>query len=138
MSTKTIVINDFPPIQDIAYELERTRKVLTDLLSKRFRSETNTNTLDYAMDALDGYCYVPLNQRLWLGRYARYLSLENPKEIKLRLGGFVVADNGYTVSLKQTDEKFVRVKKNSNHVFFMTIIEDDVTRIQMNNAINQM
>ena len=133
MSVKSIVISDFPPIENVEHEMKRTRKVLTGILN-RFRSETNTSTLEYALDALDGYCYVPLKQTLWLGRYVRYLSTKDTKGMKLRLGGFVVSDNGYTVVLKQ-GPRLVRVKKNANHVFFMVMIDSDVTRIQMKNLL---
>jgi hypothetical protein len=129
MSIKSITISDFPPIENVEYELQRTMKVVTGIFN-RYRSETNTSTLEYAMDALDGYCYVPIKQTLWLGRYVRYLSMNDTKNIKLHLGGFVVSDNGYTVVLKQ-GPKLVRVKKNSDHVFFMVMIDNDVTRIQM-------
>lgn len=135
MSVKSIVISDFPPIENVEHEMHRTRKVLTGLLN-RFRSESNTSSLEYALDALDGYCYVPSKQTLWLGRYVRYLSMKDTKNMKLCLGGFVVSDNGYTVVLKQhhvdqQHNKLVRVKKNANHVFFMVMIDSDVTRIQM-------
>lgn len=138
MSVKSIVISDFPPIENVEHEMNRTRKVLTGMLN-RFRSETNTSTLEYALDALDGYCYVPSKQTLWLGRYVRYLSTKDTKNMKLRIGGFVVSDNGYTVVLRQAGDnenpKHVRVKKNADHVFFMVMIDADVTRIQMQNLL---
>lgn len=129
MSIKSIALSDFPPIENVESELKRVRKVVTELCN-RFRSESNTSTLEYALDALDGYCYVPIKQTLWLGRYVRYLSMNDTKNIKLHLGGFVVSDNGYTVVFKQ-GPKLVRVKKNSDHVFFMVMIDNDITRIQM-------
>lgn len=133
-TVKQIQLLDFPPIQDIEYEMRRTQKVVSDLLN-RFKSEANTNTLEYAIRSLDGYCYVPNKQRLWLGRYARYLSIKDPKNIKVCLGGFVVSDNGYTVTLKQGDQ-ISRVRKNANHVFFMVMIDNDVSRIQMQNILH--
>lgn len=135
-TTKTIAISEFPPIQDIGYEMNRCRKVTSDLFN-RYRSEHNTNELEYALNALDGYCYVPNKQHLWLGRYVRYLSLKNHLKIKLCLGGFVVSDNGYTVVLRQ-GERYVRIRKNANHVFFMVMIENDVSRIQMQKIMNNI
>jgi hypothetical protein len=134
-TTKTIVISEFPPIQDIGYEMNRTRKVTNDLF-KRYRSEENTNELDYALNALDGYCYVPNKYNLWMGRYVRYLSLKNHLKIKLCLGGFLVSDNGYTVVLRQGESRYVHVRKNANNVFFMVMVENDVSRIQMQNIMN--
>ena len=136
-TTKSIPISEFPPIQNIEFEMRRTQKVTSDMFN-RFRSANNTNELEYALNALDGYCYVPNKQRLWLGRYVRYLSLKNPQNIKLGLGGFVVSDNGYTVALRQGADRIIRLRKNSNHVFFMVMIENDIYRIQMQNIMNRI
>jgi hypothetical protein len=129
---KRIFTDIFPPIEHVERENERTKVVISELLN-RFKSEENTNTLEYAMTALEFYCYVPLKYRLWPGRYARYLNTSDALHMSLKLGGFVISDNGYTVTLANGGRTF-RVDKRKA-VWFMTIIENDEIRIRMNEFI---
>jgi len=137
MSVKQIQINTFPPITNIQREITKTNCVVTEMLN-RFPSEKNTNTLEYALEVLDGYCYVPVKLTLWIGRYVRYLNMSDSFDMKLKLGGFVVNDNGYTVTLKTNKNLFefayIRVSKR-NCIWFMVMIDDDIKRIQMNSLI---
>lgn len=128
--SKYIRTNVFPFIENINQEIQKTRDVLIDLFN-RFLSEANTNTLDYALSALDGYCYVPLSFTLWPGRYARYLDTSNAFDIRVKMGGFVVNDNGYTITLINNNNRTFRVDKRKC-VWFMVMIDDDIHRIHMN------
>jgi hypothetical protein len=126
---KHIFTRVYPSIEDIDKEKELTINVVTDLLN-RFVSESNTNTLEYASNALDCYCYVPVKYTLWPGRYVRYLNTLDAFNIKLKVGGFVMSDNGYTVVLSN-DKRAFRVDKR-NCIWFMAMIESDVNRIRVN------
>jgi len=130
MSIKHIEINVFPPIQDVVKEMQTSQDTLIDVLSNRFRSEHNTGTLEYAQEALDGYCYVPRDNRLWVGRYVRYLDMTNAYNMNLKKGGFCVADNGYTVKIRNNNKTF-NVSRRSR-LWFMVINDTDVKQIQMN------
>lgn len=130
---KCISSSLFPPINDVRYEIDNTRRVLNTILSVQFVSEHNTNTLEYAQKALDSYCYVSNVNTLWNGRYVRYLDMNNAFRMTLRLGGFVLHDNGYTVMLKHDSRNF-KVNKRDK-LWFMVITTDDVQRIQMQNLL---
>jgi hypothetical protein len=134
MSTiKHITSSLFPPISDIHYEMENTQRVLNTMLSTRFVSEHNTNTYDYASKVLESYCYVPSINTLWNGRYVRYLDMRNTFGMTLKVGGFALHDNGYTVTLKNENRTFNVAKRN--HLWFMVITTDDVKRINMMNLL---
>lgn len=129
---KQIFTKVFPPIENIERENKRTQVVVADLLN-RFRSEQNTNTIEYATTALEYYCYVPIKHTLWSGRYVRYLSTSDTYNMKLKLGGFVMSDNGFTVTLVNEHRTF-RVDKRKA-VWFMTMVENDGYRIRMNELL---
>lgn len=133
MSTvKHIQVDTFPPISNINKELKRTQHVLHEMFN-RFPSENNTNTLEHAEIALDGYCYVPEHLKVWAGRYVRYINMSKAFDMKLMVGGFVVNDNGYTVTLK-THFGVHRVSKRGC-LWFMAMIEEDIHRINMKNIL---
>ena len=121
---KTIKCDIFPPIDNVVQAMHTTLETVTQILSKRFPSEHNQNTLDYAHDVLDGYCYVPIRYKLWEGRYVRYLDMKDTFHMNLKLGGFVINDNKYTVTLKN-DKHVFKVNKR-NRLWFMTIHESDL------------
>lgn len=132
---KTIVIHTYPQIKDAVKEMQECQEVLTDILSVRFPSEYNTETMIYAQDVLDGYCYVRNPYRLWVGRYVRYLDMTDAYRMHLKLGGFCVSDNGYTVKIRSNNNRIFSVSKR-NRLWFMVINDTDLTRIQLNNLIN--
>lgn len=133
MSIKEVKIYTYPPITDVVSEMNTCQKTLSNILSTRFKSEHNTNTLQYAQDALDGYCYVPNIHRLWSGRYVRYLDLKDANKIELKKGGFCIGDNGYTVKLR-CNNKICNVSRR-DRLWFMVMNDNDVTRIEMNSLI---
>lgn len=134
-SIKQVFTRVFPPLEDIDAENERLKTIVTDLLN-RFPSENNTNTLDYALNVLEYYCYVPLKYTLWPGRYVRYLNTSDAFNMKLKLGGFVLNDNGYTVTLRNINSNRTFKVNKRDSIWFMTMVENDLHRIRMNELIN--
>ena len=120
-------------MKKILLKMKELMIILKEMLNDKFVSETNTNTYEYATNALDNYCYVPSKYTLWHGRYIRYLDTSSPFEIKLKLGGFMVSDNGYTVEFRR-DKKTFRIDRR-NKLFFMIMTQADLDRIHINNLI---
>jgi hypothetical protein len=133
MSIKEIKIYTFPPIQNVVKEMTNCQHILSNILSTRFKSEHNTNTLHYAQEVLDGYCYVPDQHRLWSGRYVRYLDMQDAYKIDLKKGGFCIGDNGYTVKLRSNNKVFNVSRRD--RLWFMVINDTDVTKIKMKSLI---
>ena len=77
--------------------------------------------------------YIPNDTLLSEGRYIRYLDMRNPLDIKLRIGGFLLSDNGYTISLKGPEKSFRVSKKTS--LFFSQINETDRVRVAVNKYV---
>jgi hypothetical protein len=133
MNTKTIYTTDYL-IEDVDIEGSKLQNVLCASLKKRFISETNHNTYDYAIDVLNEYVYVPPERTLWVGRYARYIDMKNPFTMSLKLGGHVVKDNGYTVTLLNNRKHIFLVSKRSK-LWFMLPNYNDINRIKLNKYI---
>lgn len=121
----------FPEISDIGKERNNLIKVITESLENKFKSEDNFNTSQYAQKVLDGYCYVPVKHTLWEGRFCRYLSFDDIMSAKLKQGGFVIHDNGYTVTLKSSN-RIYKVNKR-NKYWFMTMTVNDHLAVQLKN-----
>ena len=135
-SVRTVKVHTYPPMEDVVQEMRACQEVLVSMLSKRFPSEHNLETLQYAQKALDGYCYVRSPYRLWPGRYVRFLDMTDAYAMNLKLGGFCVSDNGYTVRVRRTfDNRTISVPRR-DRLFFMVINDTDVTRMQMNTLLN--
>lgn len=118
---KTISLTTFIPDPTKNYPAELTRVV--NIIYKRFQSEANEGNRTYALEALSDYVYVITRYHLWSGRYVRYIDMSDALDMKLRLGGFVVDDNGFTVTLKNNEHIFQVCKKNK--LFFMRFNEED-------------
>ena len=56
--------------------------------------------------------------------------------IKMKVGGFVINDNGYTVTIKQ-NKKIFKVEKNGKY-WFMTMTEDDQLKINLKQMMNKI
>lgn len=134
MNVKVIQTDAYPPITSIKKEMDKTRAVLHELLHDKFNSEHNTNTHEYAIEVLDSYCYVPNEFTLWHGRYVRYLDTNDPFEMTLKMGGFLLSDNGYTAVLKNNKNPF-KVDKRGK-IFFMIMTNNDLERLQMNKIMS--
>ena len=133
MSTKQIYTTDYL-IEDLEMEESNLQNVLCTTLKKRFISEINQNTYDYAVDVLEEYVYVPSNRTLWVGRYTRYIDMKEPFTMSLKLGGYVVKDNGYTVTLLNNRKHIFSVSKRSK-IWFMLPTCNDINRIKLNKYI---
>lgn len=132
MSTKTIKLTKKyqQNIQDFKKEQDLIINVIKNTFEK-FQNESNFNSMEYALDVLpEEFVYVPNDTLLSEGRYIRYLDMRNPLDIKLRLGGFLLSDNGYTISLKGPEKSFRVSKKTS--LFFSQINETDRVRVAVN------
>jgi hypothetical protein len=134
MNIKTINITVFPKVENLEKELNAIERVLRVSLDK-FRNENNVNVIDEAMTSLsEEYVYVPLQFTLWEGRYVRYLDLTNPLLMRLKMGGFVVTDNTYTVTLKN-EFGIYRVTKRAR-LWFMKLNSRDLTYIKFNQLLS--
>ena len=102
-------------------------------LKTRFPSEKNENTYDYACKVLTDYVHVPNTNILWVGRYARYLDCQEPFALHLKLGGYVVKDNSFTVTLRNKDKIFNVQKRN--RLWFLLPTASDIERVQMGRLV---
>ena len=124
--------------QENITDIEKERKTIQDIIQNtfsKFVNENNYNTMDYALETLvDDYYYIPSDVIVAQGRYVRYLDLKKPMSIKLRVGGFVLHDNGYTLSLKGPNRKF---NVSKNHILIFSQINDsDRIRAAVDDYIN--
>lgn len=134
MNIKTINITVFPKVENLEKELNAIERVLRVSLDK-FRNENNVNVIDEAMTSLsEEYVYVPLQFTLWEGRYVRYLDLTNPLLMRLKTGGFIVADNTYTVTIKN-ELGIYRVAKRGR-LWFMKLNSKDLTYMKYSQLLS--
>ena len=135
MATKTIKLTKKyqQNIQDFKKEQDLIIEVIKNTFDK-FPNESNFNSMEYALDVLpEEFLYVQNDTLLSEGRYIRYLDMRNPLDIKLRIGGFLLSDNGYTISLKGPEKSFRVSKKTS--LFFSQINETDRVRVAVNKYV---
>lgn len=130
---KRIRINNYLPLDT---EDQSAKTVTTvNAIHKRFVSEDNESNRTYSLEALQDYVYVESKFTLWAGRYVRYLDMRDAYAIKLKLGGFLVNDNGYTVTLQQNDKTFKVSKRDK--LFFMKLTSKDKFRSELNHLLDQ-
>ena len=124
---KNIYINEKyqKPIENIENENIVIETICQNTFNK-FINEDNTNTKEYVLNTIIGnYFFVPNDTRISEGRYIRYLDMKKPLQIKFRLGGFVVADNGYSISFRCNNNSFYKVSK-TNNIFFCKFNKTDL------------
>ena len=113
-------------VQNIENERKKVEEVIQNTFEK-FINEENYNTLDYVNQCLiDEYIYISNDIILSEGKYIRYLDLKNVNKIKLRIGGFVLFDNGYSVTIKGQNGNIRLSKKNK--IFFSKMTDTDRIR----------
>ena len=113
-------------VQNIENERKKVEEVIQNTFEK-FINEENYNTLDYVNQCLiDEYIYISNDIILSEGKYIRYLDLKNVNKIKLRIGGFVLFDNGYSVTIKVQNGNIRLSKKNK--IFFSKMTDTDRIR----------
>ena len=96
-------------------------------------NEANVNNLQYALDSLIGFRYIPNSFLIPNGRYVRYIDTKNHLDMKLRLGGFVTSDNSFSVSYISCASSHV-VKVNKKHcIFFIKVTQDELLRCSLIN-----
>lgn len=128
MSQKVIKFQKsyLPNIDDLVQEEQQLNEVIHNICN-RYKNENNTNTLNYCLEALEGYRYVPNKYLIPSGTLIRFLDTYKPSELKLRLGGFVINDTGYRVTFKSNGKVMSLQKKNS--VIFSLITQDERFRL---------
>ena len=110
-------------ISDLEHEETIVNSVLENTFNK-FMNEENYNNLDYALTTLLGkYVYIENDYLVPQGKYIRYLDLRDTTNIKLRIGGFVLNDNGYSVSIKGF-KKCIKFSKK-NVLIFIQLTDTD-------------
>jgi len=115
-------------------EIELIHLILNNTF-KKFVSEINLNTYDYALNVLpDDYIYIKNDIILTNGKYIRYLDMTKPMEITLRIGGFVKTDNGYSVTIICPNKEMFKINKKK-HLFFSKISDTDRIRCAVNDYV---
>jgi hypothetical protein len=119
-------------------DLDKEGLILTKLLhdtSKKFKTENNMNTIEYCTDVLmNDYVYVPLINTLSIGRYCKYIDMSDPNNFKLKMGGFVISDNNYTVVMKQNHKIFKVIKRSK--LWFMKLNDIDKMKLKLLHLVN--
>ena len=121
--------------QDNITSLEETQKdtdAIINNIYSRFINEKNANNRDYALNVLKDYRYVPKGYIIPAGRYIRYIDTKNHNDMKLKLGGFVINDNKYSLVYKTTKDRFVKLDK-SHCIMFVSITYSEQVRCLVNN-----
>lgn len=115
----------YPSIINIQKEQKITKNTITTIYNN-FKTKENEKHYKNCLKKLENYCYVNNNYKLWDGRQVRYIDTSNPLDMPLKLGGFVLHDNGYTVHIKNKYRSF-KVSKQGK-LFFMYINSQDQIR----------
>ena len=91
--------------------------------------------MEKTIDALDNdYIYVPNDTILSNGKYMRFLDLKDAMSIKLRLGGFVTNDNGYSFTIVNNNRCLKFSKRNK--LIFSRLSDSDKIRAAINEYVN--
>ncbi len=120
MEIKTISIKS--KYQENIKSIDEERKKLEEIVHNiynRFINENNKNNLDYALEVLKEYRFIPNKYIIPNGRYIRYIDTKDTKDMKLKLGGFVISDNGYSTTYKS---KTNLVKLSKKHCIIFVLI----------------
>ena len=113
-------------ISNIEVEKTKVQDVIQNIYSLCI-NEANHNNKDYAeLSLIDEYKYVNNKFSINPGSYLRYIDTTNYKDMKLKLGGFVINDNGYSLVYKN-DHRFVKLNKK-HCVLFVRITYNEKLR----------
>ena len=128
--TKNIKLNQNyqPNIESLEKEQKVTNEIINNIYS-RFISEDNANNREYALNALNDYRYIRNDYIIPCGRFVRYIDTKDHNNMKLKLGGFVTSDNGYSFVYKSCagDQRIVKVNKK-HCIIFISITYDEQLR----------
>jgi len=123
---KTIRTSYQPNISD----LEKEKQICIDVIENIYqlhKNEANENNKEYALACLaDTYRYVPNKFQLIPGRYVRYIDMSNYTDMKVKLGGFLISDNGYSIVYK-SERRLVKLNKK-HCILFMSITYNEQIR----------
>jgi hypothetical protein len=115
-----------PHITNIEDEKQKTEEMIQNIYSLCI-NESNQNNRDYALSSLpEEYKYVSNKYSIVPGSYLRYIDTTNYKNMKLKLGGFVIHDNGHSLVYKN-DNRFVKLNKK-HCVLFVHITYNEKLR----------
>ena len=128
-STKKIQVDYQDNIGSLESEQKNTDDIINNIYN-RFINEKNLNNREYALQVLKDYRYVPNKYVVPAGRYIRYIDTTNEKDMKLKLGGFVINDNKYSLTFK-TNDKFVKLNKR-HCIMFVSITRSEQIRSMLN------
>ena len=137
--TKTIKINKNyqPNIENVEDEEKLTKSVIRSIYS-RFINEKNHNNMQYALEVLQEYRYAPNKYCIPQGRFIRYIDTKNHTDMKLKVGGFVLSDNGYSLTYRSSSSENI-VKLSKNHcIIFVQITYNDRLRSIVGNVDNSV
>ena len=117
-------------ISNIQLEKTKVQEVINNIFSLCI-NEANQNNKDYAEQSLiDDYKYVNNKFSINPGSYLRYIDTSNHKDMKVKLGGFVIHDNGHSLVYKN-DNRFVKLNKK-HCVLFVRITYNEKLRCAIN------
>ena len=118
------ISNEYQPnIQSINDEEKLTKNVVHNIY-ERFMSEKNYNNMQNALEALSNYRYVPNKYIFPTGRYIRYIDTTQHNDMPLKLGGFVLSDNKYSIVFKSAGCTGRIVRLNKRHCILFIYITD--------------
>lgn len=122
-----LYIKPLPPVVDIKNENKITQNVIKNIY-ERFPSEDNTNHFAYAQEALENFRYVPRGIVVPNGNYCRMIDLRTPYNAMVYSGGFVVKDNGYSLTVKASRKDGTITFDRRKYCFFIQMTVDDQIR----------
>ena len=86
--------------------------------------ENNYNNKENALESLENYRYVENKYVIPSGRYFRYIDTKDHTNMPLKLGGFVLSDNKFSITFKSAGEEQRIVKLNKRHCVLFVFITD--------------
>ena len=116
-------------IESLKEVKKETKKVIENIYDG-FMNEFNKNNYDYAIENLvNEYRYVPRGKCVSNGVYIRFIDVKDMERIQLHKGGFVLMDNGYTMTFKSEEKSY---KLNRGHIIlFVKIKENERLRLAL-------
>ena len=119
MTTKTIKIDNYQTnIESLESEQATIDTIVTNIYT-RFNSASNANNLQYALEVLQGYRYVPNKFRLVPGRYVRYIDTTDHTNMTLRYWNtFSSLAVPVQTEAKQIEVQQTKTKKNAPSIGF--------------------
>jgi hypothetical protein len=115
-----------PNITSLEHEKETVTNVIRNIYELH-QNENNENNKEYALHCLaDSYRYVHNKYSIVPGLYVRYIDTKDHTDMKVKLGGFVISDNGYSIVYKNAN-RFVKLNKK-HCILFVSITYNEQIR----------